>query len=275
MVLQKKGRTTWCRMALSLLVVLTYGFGSRVAAGSSPEWPLIELRQYTLHPGSRDVLVKLFEAEFVESQEAVGMKIVGTFRDLERPDRFVWIRAFKDMPSRAEALNSFYSGPVWKAHGRAANATMIDSSNVLLLHAVSAQSALATAGTRPPKGATTESCALIVVTIYSLESAVDAAFVEVFQQAAVPELEAAGIPVIATYVTENAPNNYPQLPIRADRVLVWFARFADVADYHRRTAALRKSQRWRNLADRLHGMGTGTPAVLLLQPTTRSLLASR
>jgi hypothetical protein len=35
------------------------------------------------------------------------------------------------------------------------------------------------------------------------------------------------------------------------------------------------SQRWRNVADRLQGMVTGTPAVLLLQPTPRSLLASR
>ena len=33
---------------------------------------IVELRQYTLLPGKRDVLVDLFEAEFVESQEARG-----------------------------------------------------------------------------------------------------------------------------------------------------------------------------------------------------------
>jgi hypothetical protein len=37
------------------------------------------------------------------------------------------------MTSRAKALTDFYSGPVWKAHREAANATMIDSDNVLLL----------------------------------------------------------------------------------------------------------------------------------------------
>ena len=60
--------------------------------------PIIELRQYTLHPGKRDVLIDLFDREFVESQEALGMKIIGQFRDLDNPNRFVWLRGFRDMP---------------------------------------------------------------------------------------------------------------------------------------------------------------------------------
>jgi NIPSNAP len=95
--------------------------------------PVVELRQYTLHPGKRDVLIDLFDREFVETQEEVGIKIIGQFRDLDHQDRFVWLRGFPDMTSRAKALNDFYSGPVWKAHREAANATMIDSDNVLLL----------------------------------------------------------------------------------------------------------------------------------------------
>ncbi len=39
--------------------------------------PVVELRQYTLHPGKRDVLIDLFDLEFVESQEALGIKIIG------------------------------------------------------------------------------------------------------------------------------------------------------------------------------------------------------
>jgi hypothetical protein len=45
--------------------------------------PIVELRQYTLHPGERDVLIDLFDREFVESQEALGMKIIGQFRNLD------------------------------------------------------------------------------------------------------------------------------------------------------------------------------------------------
>src|SRR2546427_8831628 len=94
--------------------------------------PIVELRQYTLHPGKRDVLIDLFDREFVESQEALGMKVIGQFRDLDNPNRFVWLRGFRSMPSRAQALKDFYGGPVWEAHRGAADATMIHSDNVLL-----------------------------------------------------------------------------------------------------------------------------------------------
>ncbi|MGI5127066.1 NIPSNAP family protein [Pseudonocardia sp. CA-107938] len=93
----------------------------------------MELRRYILHPGRRDELIELFEREFVESQEELGARIVGTFRDVRDPDRFVWIRAFPDMAVRLAALKGFYGGPVWKEHGPAANATMIDSDDVHLL----------------------------------------------------------------------------------------------------------------------------------------------
>jgi hypothetical protein len=95
--------------------------------------PIVELRQYTLHRGRREVLIELFDREFIESQEALGMDVIGQFRDLNNPNRFVWLRGFRDMPSRARGLEDFYGGPVWKAHREAANATMIDSDNVLLL----------------------------------------------------------------------------------------------------------------------------------------------
>src|SRR5262250_1700245 len=74
---------------------------------SAVRYPVVELRQYTVRPGQRDVLIDLFDREFVESQEATGMAIVGQFRDLDDPDRFVWIRGFASMPSRARALAGF------------------------------------------------------------------------------------------------------------------------------------------------------------------------
>ena len=61
-------------------------------------YPVLELRQYTLRAGQRDVLIDLFDRELVETQEAVGMSVVGQFRDLDRPDRFVWLRGVTDMP---------------------------------------------------------------------------------------------------------------------------------------------------------------------------------
>ena len=66
---------------------------------------VFELRQYTLHPGRRDVLIELFERAFIDPQTAAGMRVLGQFRDLDDPNRFVWFRSFSDMLRRKEAFN--------------------------------------------------------------------------------------------------------------------------------------------------------------------------
>jgi len=77
---------------------------------------VVELRQYTLAAGRRDELIDLFEAEFMEPQEACGIRILGTFRDLGDAQRFVWIRSFPDMVARAKSLADFYGGSAWRRH---------------------------------------------------------------------------------------------------------------------------------------------------------------
>src|SRR5689334_9446993 len=92
--------------------------------------PLVDLRQYTLFPGTMDSFITLFDREFVEAQEATGMRVIGQFRDLGDPNRFVWMRGFPDMPTREKALTDFYiHGAVWKQHAPEARAAMIDSSD--------------------------------------------------------------------------------------------------------------------------------------------------
>src|SRR5438067_8059681 len=107
---------------------------------------IVELRQYRLVPGKRDVLIDLFEANLVEPQEAAGMTVIGTFRDLDDPSKFVWLRGFPTMGERARSLAAFYGGPVWRRHRDAANTTMHDSENVLLLRPARAESGFAVDG---------------------------------------------------------------------------------------------------------------------------------
>src|SRR5215468_5831204 len=139
--------------------------------------PVVELRQYTLVSGQRETLIALFDREFIETQEATGMTVIGQFRDLNNPDRFVWLRGFDDMPTRARALHEFYGGPVWKKHREAANATMVNSDNVLLLRPASPTSGfqLKTAS-RAPIGSTTNREDLLVGTIYYLDETKGADF---------------------------------------------------------------------------------------------------
>ena len=64
----------------------------RVPTGARTCCRVVELRQYTLVPKGREALIALFEREFIETQEATGMIVIGQFRDLKNPDRFVWLR---------------------------------------------------------------------------------------------------------------------------------------------------------------------------------------
>src|SRR5947209_641204 len=189
--------------------------------------PIVELRQYTLHRGKRDVLIDLFDREFVESQEALGMRIIGQFRDLDNPDRFVWLRGFPDMAARAQALQAFYGGSVWKEHRDVANATMIDSDNVLLLRPARANSGFQLrTSVRPAQGASKAPEGLVVATIYYLNAPVSVAFVDFFERDLKSALTETGVPVLAYFVTENSANNFPALPVReGEHVFVWFSRF--------------------------------------------------
>jgi len=237
--------------------------------------PIIELRQYTLHPGQRDVLIDLFDREFVETQEAVGMRLVGQFRDRDRSDRFVWIREFPDMPSRAQALGDFYGGPVWKAHRDAANATMIDSDNVLLLRPADADSAFAApTARRPAAGAAARPPSRISATIYSLDAPVDTDFKRFFVSEIEPALAGAGARTIARYETEPSENTFPRLPVReGEHVFVWFGAFADEAALRQCEARLATSARWTDeLRPDLMSRLASPPERLILEPTARSQL---
>jgi hypothetical protein len=112
-----------------------------------PEPRVVELRQYTLHSGARRRLIQLFEREFIEPQEAAGLQVLGIFTDAADPDRFVWLRGFAGMAERRRGLEAFYGGPVWQRHRDEANATMIDSDNVLLLRPLAPWPTASEAGT--------------------------------------------------------------------------------------------------------------------------------
>lgn len=236
--------------------------------------PVVELRQYTLHPGKRDVLIELFDREFIESQEELGMSLVGQFRDLDDPNRFVWLRGFRDMWSRARALEDFYGGPVWTAHREAANATMIDSDNVLLLRPALPASGFLIRNDRPRAGAKEDAKHLIVAPIYYFDKPITEDFIGFFEDTVKPALTDAGASVLSYFVTEHSTNTFPRLPVReGENVFVWFSSFRDQEAYADHEAVLSRSERWRSvvfkeLARRLKRR----PEVLKLSPTARSRL---
>ncbi|AXB41870.1 NIPSNAP family protein [Amycolatopsis albispora] len=213
--------------------------------------PVVELRQYTLRPGRRDELVELFDREFVTGQEACGMRVLGQFRDADDPDRFVWLRGFADMATRARSLAAFYGGPVWAEHGPAANATMLDSDNVLLLRPARPDSGFA-----PPLS--TASAGVYTATICAVSTPDFGAF---FAESVSRQLDQ---PPLACFETLAAENNFPRLPVReGERVFAWFSRFSDEESA--------REQGWRERVD-FGDTLDAEPETLVLDPTAGSAL---
>jgi NIPSNAP len=196
---------------------------------------IVELRQYTLRPGRRDDLVTLFDREFVESQQELGMTVLGQFRDLDRPDRFVWLRGFPDMAARLRGLREFYGGPVWQEHGPAANDTMLDWDDVLLLRKIVSP---------PPQAG--RGVGVLTATLWFRDRPFDAEFTAWFA-----EQDTGAVVALST---EYTANDFPALPVReGEHAFVWFARHDDAVEVPPRFGV--------TSTDRLH-----------LSPTTRSAL---
>src|SRR5258708_3452785 len=181
------------RALLGVASAMALGAGVAAQGGSGvKEYGVFELRQYTLRARQRDTLVALFEQSFLEPQNALGAHVFGTFRGLDGGDRFVWVRGFRDRDARREALSAFYGGPVWQAKRTAANATILDSDNVLLLRPAGPGQGFQETASRDalPGG-------IIGAMIYYLGDVDLSQFERFFEQTVLPQLAAQGVTPIA------------------------------------------------------------------------------
>jgi len=235
--------------------------------------PVVELRQYIMQPGRRDEMVALFEREFIESQEALGARVIGTFKDLDRPDRFVWLRGFADMEARLAALQGFYGSDHWRAHRAAANATIVDNDDVLLLKPAAPHAAFDLPTARAPVGTARPGKGLIEANLWYLADADEAGFAAMFETTLAPLLAAHGITPIAWFIGEHSENTFPALPVReGERLLAWFAAFDSVADHGKTRAAMEAATSWPSAYASATRRFARLPERFRLEPTARSAL---
>ncbi|PZV33410.1 NIPSNAP family protein [Mesorhizobium kowhaii] len=242
--------------------------------------PVVELRQYTLKPGKRDTLIDIFDGRLIEGQEDVGMTIIGQFRDLDRPDMFVWMRGFDGMDARKDALTAFYGGPVWAANSDAANATMIDSDDVLLLKPAWPGAGFDLSGVlragltvdrktnrnKPLPG-------IVVIRIHHLRLGAETTFANRFETEMVPLITASGARLLAAFVTEHAENSFPRLPVRArENVFISIMGFDSAETHARHEATIVGSPAWQVFWQTVRPDLTQSTETLRLSPTSRSRL---
>lgn len=231
-----------------------------------PAHAVYELRNYVMRPGRRDDLIAMFEREFIESQEALGSRVVATFRDLDDPDRFVWIRSFETMETRAKALDGFYTSALWLGLRNEANATMIDSDDVLQLRPIGGD---ATRGLteRAAIGATKLPETLIVAATCFLPPHGGDAFADAFAQETRPALRDLNLAPFASFATEHAPNSYPRLPVRDNETV-----FVTLTHFPSTEAHAAAARQLENAAKSLAPHTIAPTQTMRLRPTARSLL---
>lgn len=174
---------------------------------------VVELRRYAMRPGRRDDLIDLFEREFIETQEACGMTPVGHYRDLNDARSFVWFRGFENMEMRPGALEKFYlQSETWRRHRDAANDTLADSDNVLLLRPARGGSGFDLRGLSRAASASASN-RLVAAAITMLDGPADEAHIAEFERKVLPQARALAQRV-AYFVTEEQPNNFVRLPVR-------------------------------------------------------------
>ncbi|KIF76440.1 NIPSNAP family containing protein [Streptomyces sp. 150FB] len=235
---------------------------------------VIELRQYTLRPGRRDELIELFDREFVETQEEAGMSVLGQFRDLDDPDRFVWLRGFPDMAARRRALTAFYDGPVWAEHGPQANATMLDSDDVLLLRPLSDENGFALSPSERPRIGAPAPDRFVSATVWSFPPGRSDG-VALIRDGLLPVLNTTGPAPLAALTTETAHNTFPRLPIRAgENVAAILTSYPDESACRRHLAdVLAHPLALDEILPGIEREQTTAPRTLRLAPTGRSVLS--
>jgi hypothetical protein len=226
---------------------------------------VFELRRYALKPGTRESLIRVFDTHLVETQEAVGMSVVCQFRDPAAPDQFVWFRGFPDQEARTRTLPAFYGGPVWAQHGPAANETMLEWHDVLMLKPAASGSGFDTRGIErlPPGTSDLEDGRNYILAIHHLAPEAADAEATLAAKAVADAVRSTGGAVIASLISDRSENGFARLPVReGECVAVTLVRPAVAQAIPALETALRDITTGANRA----------PDIARLIPTARSLL---
>lgn len=199
-------------------------------------WRVLELRRYTLNPGTRDDFAADFDRWYPEAFLQCGMLPVAQFLDRDSPDGFVWARAFRSAAARGLANASFYYGPVWAETRDAMNARIADHTDVLLLQPMEGTS-LACASPDPRRAPDASRGFGVLQVLAPTPESREAVSREAALAFAAYARED-GIRTVGAFTSFDGPDTFPQLPHRMDGpYLAWLGIARDEAALARVAAA--------------------------------------
>ena len=252
--------------------VMDFARGEASAGRSAVEhlqdFQAIELRRYTTREGGREHFARYFETFFPEAFQQIGAIAFGQFFERESPSRFTWIRGFRNMDAHGTAKAAFYFGPLWKEHRSTLNELILDSDDVLLLRPLDPGRGIPVLPAVDPVREENGAQGVVVAQIFAVEPGRVEAFARE-AEATFGTYRAAGAREAGVLVTLDAPNNFPQHPVRTDGpYLVWLGILEDD----------RMLERFRPLAEgsvrslAASGLLRAAPELVILDPASRSRL---
>jgi len=270
----------WMRILIGCLVFLimsdlTWAQDKSVptqsAAKSSSlltDFQVIEFRRYTIRDGEREHFAQYFESYFPEAFQQLGAIAVGQFLERGNDSRFTWLRGFHNMDDRAKVNALFYYGPLWKEHAATLNSLMTDSDNVLLLRPLSHERGITVLPAVDPVKEENGAQGIVIAQIFAVKAGNVDAFAQqaesTFARYRDGDAREAGV-----LVTLDAPNNFPQLPVRTDGpYLVWLGIVENESSLKSFTDLLESTQQSLNTT----GLLRSAPEIVVLNPTRRSRL---
>jgi hypothetical protein len=233
------------------------------------DFEVIEFRRYIIKKGEREHFADYFESYFPEALQQMGAMVFGQFLERKNPVGFTWMRGFKNTDARAIINAGFYYGPLWKEHASTMNSLMVDSDNVLLLRPLSPSRGVLVLPAVDPIKEGNGAQGVVVAQIF----AVKPNSVDDFAQRAeetFASYRGTGAREAGVLVTLDAPNNFPQLPVRTDGpFLVWLGIVKDNKTLETQFA----SQAERSMQSlSATGLLRNAPELVVMDPTHRSRL---
>ena len=233
------------------------------------DFQVVELRRYTIKEGGREHFSEYFDTYFPEAFQQMGAILFGQFLERQNPTGFTWLRGFKNTDARAIINASFYYGPLWREHSSTMNNLMVDSDNVLLLRPLSPEQGILVLPSVDPIKEGKGAQGVVVAQIFAVKPNGIDAFVRQAEET-FASYRAAGAREAGVLVTLDAPNNFPQLPVRTDGpYLVWLGIVKDNQTLDGLVTPLaERSLQSLSAGDLLRG----APELVILDPTRRSRL---
>ena len=75
---------------------------------------VLEIRTYTLHPGTATQFDRLFHEQALPLLQAAGTDVVAARPSLHDPDSYVLMRAYASLAERESSQDQFYGSAAWR-----------------------------------------------------------------------------------------------------------------------------------------------------------------